>query len=333
MALTSFSSLKDLLKQNENGYRLNPRQRISLERLVAELLVADPLRGDDLLLVAVLPVRLLTSLLRLVVTARPHHLNTVRDEFLLLHGVTELPWDRCTVLSVAVTLSLPGSAPRLQPANLLGLEVAVLLLERQREGVRELLAVTLSLGPTQLITDSPRGVVAVLPGDPLAHSLLAVSTVNTLLLTTLELHGLLTSHIIEDRLGILAVLVLQVSALEVIPGVDVDLEGCIADSLLDGGTHLHHVLLLQGEVVHLLLESTHQLFNIEAFPVSFTLDDTGTIRERLHDTRLLDLRVTSLLHVRHALVHELNLLLVMTLNSVLAVTVIVGRELQLIRVR
>ena len=72
---------------------------------------------------------------------------------LLLALVTDLPRLLLTVLGVAVLLSLLGASLHLQFADLLGLEVTVLLLNWEGEDVGKLLAVPVHVSLTDLHLD------------------------------------------------------------------------------------------------------------------------------------------------------------------------------------
>merc|ERR1712002_861070 len=196
--------------------------------------------------------------------------------------------------------------------------MTILLLKSFWERIGELLAITVAGGATHLLTDSSRSIITVLPGNPLTHGLLPVPLLErTFLLPALELHGLLTGHIHQDRLGLLTMIDLEVCALEVISSVHIHLEGCVTHPLLHSGTHLHQVILLDCEVIHLLLQTTDQLLHIKAFPLSLSLHNPSAVVEFLHHTSLLHLSVASLCLVRNTLVHKLHPLLVPTLHCVL----------------
>merc|ERR1719342_1066049 len=103
-----------------------------------EFHITNFLKNNLLHLVAVLLVLIPAGLLRLVGADQPVLHNTHRLQRLLLALVTDLPGLLLAVLGVAVLLSLLRASLHLQLTDLLGLEVAVLLLNREGEDVREL---------------------------------------------------------------------------------------------------------------------------------------------------------------------------------------------------
>jgi hypothetical protein len=114
------------------------------------------------------------------------HPLAYRDSLLGLDLVTELPLDQGAVLGVAVALGHPGATLGPQLAELLWLNVAVLLLHR-------------------LLTDRPGGVVAIVLGNLAAGHLLAVPTIAPLGLLTVDLDCVLADNIVYDSLLVLAV--------------------------------------------------------------------------------------------------------------------------------
>jgi hypothetical protein len=92
-----------------------------------------------------------------VVRLRCSNISTDRGagghDRLPLQLVTHLPRHHLAVLAVAVALGLPLAAPLLDLAHLLGLEMAGLLLLWLWEGVRQLLAEAVRVGPAVLLQD------------------------------------------------------------------------------------------------------------------------------------------------------------------------------------
>ena len=76
-----------------------------------------------------------------------------RHDRLGLILVAHLARHHLAVLAVAVALGLALTSPLLNLAHLLGLEVAVLVLHRLRDGVGELLAEAVAVRPTLLRPD------------------------------------------------------------------------------------------------------------------------------------------------------------------------------------
>ena len=87
---------------------------------------------------------------RLVDALHPLLLDTVSLEGLLLALITHLPGLLLAVLGVAVLLSLLRASLHLKLADLLWLEVAVLLLHREGEDVGKLLTVSVNISLADL---------------------------------------------------------------------------------------------------------------------------------------------------------------------------------------
>merc|ERR1719342_226713 len=106
-----------------------------------EFHITNFLKNNLLDLVAVLLVLIPASLLGLVGTDQPVLHDTYWLQRLLFALVTDLPGLLFTVLGVAVLLSLLWTSLHLELADLLGLKMAILLLNWERKDVGELLAV------------------------------------------------------------------------------------------------------------------------------------------------------------------------------------------------
>merc|ERR550519_797341 len=113
-------------------------------------------------LVTVLLVFVSARLYRLVSADQPFLGITHRLDGLLLALVADLPWLLLTVLGVAVLLSLLRASLHLQLTDLLGLKVAVLLLDGKGEDVGELLTVPVYVSLAHLDLDLSWDVVATL---------------------------------------------------------------------------------------------------------------------------------------------------------------------------
>ena len=118
-----------------------------------ELHVTDFLELDLLDLVAVLLVLIPACLLWLVGTDQSFLLLTHRLDSLLLALVADLPGLLFAVLGVAVLLSLLWTSLHFKLADFLGLEMAVLLLNREGEDVGEFLAVSVDISLANLDLD------------------------------------------------------------------------------------------------------------------------------------------------------------------------------------
>merc|ERR1711942_580506 len=116
------------------------------------------------------PLHLVTVLLVLIsalLLGRIHTLQSLlhfayRPERLLLALVADLPRLLLTVLGIAVLLGLLRASFHLELADFLWFEVTVLLLDREGEDVRELLAVPVHVSFAHFHLDLSRDVVAVL---------------------------------------------------------------------------------------------------------------------------------------------------------------------------
>ena len=127
-----------------------------------EFHITDFLQDNLLHLVAVLLLLVPASLLRLVGADQPVLHNAYWLQGLLLTLVTDLPGLFLAVLRVAVLLGLLRASLHLQLADLLGLEVAVLLLHRKGEDIGELLAVPVHVNIASLYLVLPGDVVSIL---------------------------------------------------------------------------------------------------------------------------------------------------------------------------
>merc|ERR1719431_261306 len=112
----------------------------------------------------------MTGLLRLVGADQPL-LGVAQglDRFLLAL-ITDLPGLLLAVLGVAVLLSFLWARFHFKLADLLGLKVAVLLLDWEGEDVGELLAVPVHVGLANFHLDLSRDVIAALCGLSIAHN-------------------------------------------------------------------------------------------------------------------------------------------------------------------
>merc|ERR1719350_2398558 len=232
----------------------------------------------------------------------------------------DLPGLLLAVLGVAVLLGLLGASLLLQLADLLGLEVAVLLLHWEGEDVREFLTISVDISLAHFYLDLSWDVVAVLlwcPGTD--HLLLAIAIVlGGLLPLAVELHSVGAGHVVNHFLLHEAVGCLHVAALIVILGGGVDLVGGVADPVLPCEAPLDLVGLLQSLVVDGLHQAADQLVHIEADTLHVCLDHPGAVLEHLTLAMLLVLGPASLLCVGLALVLEHHLL------HLVAVGVLVG---------
>merc|ERR1719504_221003 len=193
-----------------------------LQVLGVELHVANLLNHHLLHLVAVLLGLLPAALHRRVAADQPLLQVTDRLDGLLLALVTDLPGLLFTVLGVAVLFGLLGASLLLQLADLLGLEVTILLLHREGEDIGELLAISVDISLAHLYLDLSRDVVAILLRGPRADNLLLPIAVvlGGHLPLAVELHSVSAGHIVDNLLLHVAVRCLHVEAYSLHVGLD-----------------------------------------------------------------------------------------------------------------
>merc|ERR1719209_143749 len=244
-----------------------------------KLHIAYFLQHHLLHLVAVLLLLLPALLLRLVDTLQSRLHFTHWLEGLLLALVTDLPRLLLAVLGVAVLLCLLGASLHLQLADLLGLEVAVLLLHREGEDIREFLAISVDISLAHFHLDLSGNVVAIMLGFLSAdHTLGPIAVIlGALVPLAVELDSVGASHVVDHLLLHVAIRSLQVGTLVVILGGHVDLVSGVTDSILACETSLDLVSFLQGLVVNRLDKVAHQLVNIKANTLHVSLDDPRAV--------------------------------------------------------
>merc|ERR1719427_1946043 len=143
-------------------------------------------------LVAVLLVLVLALLLGDVLVGEPLLHVTQRLDGLLLALVADLPGLLLAVLGVAVLLGFLGTSLHLQLADLLGLEVTILLLDWEGEDVGKLLTVPVDIGLAHLNLNLSWNVITILLGSSRTYNLfLTVAIVlGCLLPLAIELNGI-----------------------------------------------------------------------------------------------------------------------------------------------
>merc|ERR1719312_1417137 len=282
----------------------------SLQVASIKLHVTDFLHHNLLHLMAVLLLLVPTLLHRFVDTFLPCLHRADRLESLLLALVTDLPGLLLAVLGVAVLLSFLGASLHLQLTDLLGLEMAVLLLDREGEDVGELLAISVNISLAHLHLDLSWDIVAILRGFPRTDDTLRTVAVifGALVPLTVELHGVRTGHIVDDLLLHVAIRGLNVRALIIVFCRHVDFVRNIADSILTSEAPLDLVSFFQGFVVNSLDQIAHQLVHIEANTFDVCLDDSGAVFVHNRLAFFMILCPASLLRVWLALVLEDNFL-------------------------
>merc|ERR1719342_547002 len=275
-----------------------------------EFHITNFLKNNLLHLVAVLLVLIPAILLRLVGADQPILHSTYWLQRLLLALVTYLPRLLLAVLGVAVLLGLLRASLHLQLADLLGLEVAVLLLHWKGKDVGELLAVPMHVSLTNLNLDLSWDVVTILSRFSAAdHTLGSIAIVlGGLVPLTVKLHGVGAGNVVDYLFLHIAIRGLHVCALIVVLGGHVDLVRGVAHPVLASETPLHLVSLLQCLVVDRLNQVTDQLVDIEAHSLNIGFDNTSAVVEVLGHTRFLVLSVACPLNIRLTLVLEHHLL-------------------------
>merc|ERR1719504_602039 len=230
-----------------------------LQVLGVKLHVTNLLDHHLLHLVAVLLGLLPAALHRSVAADQPLALVTDRLDGLLLALVTDLPGLLLAVLGVTVLLGLLWASLLLQLTDLLGLEVAVLLLNREGEDIGELLAISVDISLAHLDLDLSGNVIAILLRGPRADNLLLPIAIvlGSHLPLAVELHGVGAGHVVDNLLLHVAIRCLHIAALVVILGGGVDLVGGVTDPVLSCEAPLDLVGLLQG----LIVDSLHQVAN------------------------------------------------------------------------
>merc|ERR1719402_124135 len=191
---------------------------IKLQIARVELHIANFLQDNLLDLVAILLVLIPAGLLRLVSTDQPFLSIAHRFNRLLLALVTDL----------------------------LGLEVTILLLYREREDVGKLLAIPVYVSLTNLNLDLSGNVVTSLSWFSAAnHTLRSIAVVlGGFVPLAIELHGVCAGHVIDDLFLHVAIRCLHVRTLVVVLGGHVDLVGSVTDPVLPSETPLYLVSLL-----------------------------------------------------------------------------------------
>merc|ERR1719312_469778 len=283
---------------------------IKLQIPGVEFHITNFLKNNLLHLMAVLLLLVPASLLGLVGADQPVLHNTYWLQGLLLALVTDLPGLLLAVLGVAVLLGLLRASLHLQLADLLRLEVAVLLLYWKREDVGELLAVPVHVSLANLDLNLSWDVVTILGRFPAAdHTLGSIAIVlGGLVPLAVELHGVGAGNVVDDLFLHVAIGGLHVSALIVVLGSHVDLVGGVTHPVLASEAPLHLVSLLKGLVVYRLNQVADQLIDIKAHALNVSFNNTSAVVEGLGHTRLLILCVAGLLNVWFALVLEHHLL-------------------------
>merc|ERR1719228_789085 len=227
------------------------------------LVVADLFLHLHLLLVAMLLQLLRTALLGGVLALAAVCLSTHWLNSLLLNLVTKFTANNLAVRSVGELLRLLGLSSALHFAHLLRLEVAVLLLLGLREPIGELLAEPGVVGAAHLCSDHSWSFIAVLNWNRSAHSVLAV-TVPRLHLPAIEVARLLAHHVVDHSLLALAGLTVKLDALEVVEGVNSDVEGSVANPLVHDGAKLRIRVFYYSLVFNLFFQTTDQFVDVEA---------------------------------------------------------------------
>merc|ERR1719167_34387 len=167
------------------------------------------------------------------------------------------------VRSVGELLRLLGLSSALHFAHLLRLEVTVLLLLGLREPIGELLTEPGVVGAAHLCSDHSWSLITVLNWNRSTHRALAI-TVPRLHLPAIEVARLLAHHVVDHGLLVLAGLTVKLDALEVVEGVNSDVEGSVANPLVHDGAKLRIRVFHYSLVFHLFFQTTDQFVDVEA---------------------------------------------------------------------
>merc|ERR1739838_124647 len=216
-----------------------------------ELHIAHLFHNNFLHLVAVL-LSLVLALLHWFVDACQALLHVTEGlDGLLLALVADFPRLLLAVLGVAVLLGLLWTSLHLQLTNLLGLEVAVLLLYWEGEDVGELFAVPVDIGLAYLDLDLSRNVITFLLRGPRTHNLLlSISVILCCLLPlAVELDCIGAGDIVDRFFLHVAIGSLRVAALVVVLGGGVNVVSGVAHPVLPSKAPLDLVSLLERLVV------------------------------------------------------------------------------------
>merc|ERR1712055_1179313 len=195
---------------------------------------------------AILLVHVIAGLHRLVGADQPLLGVAQGLDCLLLALVTDLPGLLLAVLGIAVFLGLLRASFHLKLAYLLGLKVAVLLLDWEGEDVGELLAVPVHVSLADLHLDLSRDVIAALCWLPIAHNTLRAITIilGTLIPLAVEFYGVSTGYIVYNLLLHVAIGRLHVGTLVVVLCGHIDLVCSVTYPVLASEAPLHLVSLL-----------------------------------------------------------------------------------------
>merc|ERR1740131_268754 len=238
-------------------------QSKSLQLNSLNLVVADFFLHLHLLLVAMLLQLLRTALLGGVLALAAMCLGADRLDSLLLDLVAKFAANNLAVRSVGELFRLLGLSSALHFAHLLRLEVTVLLLLGLRETVGELLTESGVVGAAHLRSDHSWSFVAILNWYRSTHSALAI-TVPRLHLPAIEVARLLTHHVVDHSLLVLAALTVKLDALEIVEGVNSDVEGSVANPLVHDGAKLRVGVFHYSLIFHLFFQTTDQFVDVEA---------------------------------------------------------------------
>merc|ERR1719308_179320 len=248
-----------------------------------KLHVTDLLHHNFLDLVTILLLLVLTLLHWFVDTFLPRLHRAHRLKSLLLALVTDLPGLLLAVLGVAVLLCLLRASLHLELTDLLWLEMAVLLLNREGEDVGELLAISVNISLANFNLNLSWDVIAALSRFPIAHNTFGPIPIilSTLIPLAVKLHGICAGDIVDNLLLHVAVGGLHVGALIIILGGHVDLVCGVADPVLTSEAPLHLVGLFQCLVVNSLDQVTHQFIHVETDSLDIGFYNSSAVLEGL----------------------------------------------------
>merc|ERR1711875_106288 len=261
------------------------------------------------------PLHLVTVLLVLVSAlflGRIHALQPLlhlayRPKRLLLALIADLPWLLLAIFGIAILLR---ASLHLELTDFLWFEMTVLLFDRERKDVRELLTVPVHVSFAHLHLNLSWDVVAVLGWFSSADNALRTIAVilGALVPLTIEFDRISTGYIVDDLFFHEAVRCLDICTLVIILGSHVNLVGGVANSVLASKASLDLISFLQGLIVNSLDQITYQLIHIKADALNVGLDNTSAVVVRHRLTIFYVLSPTRCLYIRLALVLEYNFL-------------------------
>jgi len=232
------------LNKASHSYKLQVR---SIEFHITDLFDYNPFY-----LVAILLLFLLALLHRMIFASKALLHGALWLDRFLLALVANLSWLLLAILGVAVFLGLLGTSFHFQFTDFLGLEVAVLFLDGEGEGVGELLTIPMDVSLAHFDLNLSWDVITVLLGFSSTNNLLLAITVRIsgLLASAVEFYSIRAGNVIDHLLFHIAVRCLDIAALVIILGSGINLVGCVTNTILSSETPLNLISLLQSLIMN-----------------------------------------------------------------------------------